>query len=197
MELKPTMNDHSYTDQELLTLLRAGDESAFTEIYQRYFNLLYRYAYKKLRDQDLAKDILHDFFAGLWGKRDTIPLINNLSAYLFTVINRKLIDHFLHQQVAAKYVDSFAAFLGNEEGKTDHLIREKQLMAAIEAEISALPPRMREVFELSRKQHLSHKEIAEHMEISEKTVDRQISNALSILRSRLTVLAWLMLLMNL
>lgn len=183
-----------YTDQDLLMLLRSGDERAFTEIYQRYFQLLYHYAYKKLRDQDIVNDILHDLFASLWGKRDSIPLINNLPAYLFTVTNRKLIDHFLHRKVEAKYIDSFAVFLGNREEKTDHLIREKQLMAAIEAEIMDLPPRMREVFELSRKGHLSHKEIAMRMEISEKTVDRQISNALNILKSRLTLLTWLMLL---
>lgn len=185
-----------HSEQELVVLLREGDTAAFTEIYQRYFQLLYTYAYKKVRDQDLAKDILHDFFAGLWEKRDSLPSINNVSAYFFTAINRKLIDHFLHEKVATKYVDSFAAFLGNEEGKTDHLIREKQLMAAIEAEIMALPPRMREVFELSRKQHLSHKDIARSMEISEKTVDRQISNALTILKSRLTAMAWLVFLIH-
>lgn len=181
-----------YTEQDLIVQLRDGDECAFTEIYRRYFQLLYTYTYKKLRDQDLAKDIIHDFFANLWLNRYSTPTINNLAAYFFTVINRKLIDHFLHQKVAAKYVDSFAVFLKNEEAKTDHLIREKQLMAAIESEISALPPRMREAFELSRKQHLSHKEIASRMETSEKTVDRQISNALSILRSRLTILTWLL-----
>lgn len=189
-------DNQTLTDQELLTLLREGDEKAFTEIYQRYFHLLYGYAYKKIRDQDLTKDILHDFFTKLWEKRTSIPPINNLPAYLFTTINRKLIDHFLHQKVVDKYVDSFAVFLSSEEEKTDHLIREKQLMVAINNEISALPPRMREVFELSRKQYLSHKEIAERMDISEKTVDRQISNALTILKSRLTAISWLFLLSN-
>lgn len=189
-------NYNQCTDQDLTVLLTEGDESAFTEIYRRYFHLLYIYAYKKIRDKDLTKDILHDFFAGLWAGRDKIPTIINPAAYFFTVINRKLIDHFLHQKVAAKYVDSFAVFLGKEEGKTDHLIREKQLIQAIEAEIRALPPRMREVFELSRKHYLNHKEIADRMNISEKTVDRQISNALSILKSRLTVLAWLIFLMK-
>ncbi|WEK17645.1 MAG: sigma-70 family RNA polymerase sigma factor [Candidatus Pedobacter colombiensis] len=190
------MLSYKQCDADLVALLREGDECAFTEIYQRYFQLLYTYAYKKLRDQDLVRDILHDFFASLWGNRDTIPAINNLSAYFFTVINRKLIDHFLHEQVAAKYVGSFAAFAENEEAKTDHLIREKQMIAAIEVEIQALPPRMREAFELSRNQHLSHKEIGCRMDISEKTVDRQISNALNILKGRLTALVWLMLLMG-
>lgn len=190
------MLSYKQCDTDLVALLREGDAHAFTEIYQRYFRLLYIYAYKKLRDEDLVRDILHDFFASLWGNREAIPVINNLSAYFFTVINRKLIDHFLHEEVAAKYVDSFAVFVGNEEAKTDHLIREKQMTAAIEAEIQALPPRMREAFELSRKQHLSHKEIGLRMDISEKTVDRQISNALNILKSRLTVLAWLMVLMK-
>lgn len=191
------MPDYSqFTDQELAIFLTKGDELAYTQIYQRYFQLLYTYTYKKLRDQDQAKDILHDFFALLWVKRDQLPVIENLAAYFFTGINRKLIDYFLHQKVEAKYISSFAGFLQQEEGKTDHLIREKQLIAHIDAEINELPPRMREVFQLSRKQHLSHKEIAERMNISEKTVDRQVSNALNILRNRLGLLAWLLFLLR-
>src|SRR5204863_8867608 len=125
-----------------------------------------------------------EFFAALWDKRGAISLQSNLAGYFFTAINNRIVDHFLHQEVQGKYIASFAGFLGTEQVKTDYLVREKQLMELIEKEIQQLPPKMREVFELSRKANLSHKEISEKLSISEKTVDRQISNALFRLKTR-------------
>lgn len=68
---------------------------------------------------------------------------------------------------------------------TDHQIRERQLALKIEREISFLPEKMRQIFELHRKEHLTYKEIAEQLDISDKTVKKQVSNALHILRQRL------------
>lgn len=74
---------------------------------------------------------------------------------------------------------------------TDHVIREKQLAALIEKGISDLPPKMKEVFELSRKQKLTHKEIAEKLNLSEQTVKKQVNNALKILRVKLGTMLFL------
>ena len=69
----------SLPDQELLHLLQEGEQAAYTEIYHRYFHLLYRHAYKKLRDEEQAKDIIHDLFAALWAKRDVKLNTGNLA----------------------------------------------------------------------------------------------------------------------
>lgn len=182
------------SDAELLSLLRGDDELAFAEIYQRYFRPLYGYAYKKLRDSEKAKDLIQEFFATLWLKRCELQINQSVSGYFFTAVNRRVIDHFLHQEVEDKYVSAFAASPVFLNAETDHRIREKQLLELIDKEIQSLPPRMREAFELSRKEHLSHKEIAEQMGIAESTVDRQISNALAILKTRLGLVAWIILL---
>lgn len=173
------------TDADLADLLRSGDHAAYTQLYLRYSGLLFVHAYKRLRDEEQAKDIVQDFFTVLWHKRESLALTSSLSGYFFTAINYRIIDHFLHRDVQGKYIDAFSGFLDTTVEKTDHLVREKQLTALIEKEINALPDKMRRVFELSRKGNLSHREIAEILSISEKTVDRQISNALLRLRMRL------------
>jgi RNA polymerase sigma-70 factor (ECF subfamily) len=76
------------------------------------------------------------------------------------------------------------------------LVREKQLAAIIEREIAALPPKMREVFVLSRKEYLTHKEIAELLGISEQTVSKHVTNALKILRVKLGAVAYILLIIH-
>ncbi|MNY64348.1 RNA polymerase sigma factor [compost metagenome] len=85
----------------------------------------------------------------------------------------------------SKYISSISEFAEKDNCITDHLVREKELSALIEREILALPPKMREVFELSRKGNLTHKEIAVKLNISEKTVKKQVNNSLKVLRTKL------------
>jgi RNA polymerase sigma-70 factor (ECF subfamily) len=184
---------NSLSDAQLIVSLKAGDIGSYTTLYNRYFRLLYGYAYKKLWDKELAKDLIQNFFVTLWIKRTEITIDHSVSGYFFTVVNRRIADHFLHKGVEEKYVESLSAFIA-EPSQPDHLIREKQLTYFINAEIQALPSRMREVFRLSRNEHLSHKEIAQRMGIAESTVNRQVSNALSLLKSRLDLVSWIMIL---
>jgi len=184
------------SDSELIILLKDDNHAAYAELYQRYYRLLFMHAYKRSKDQEQAKDIVQEFFVSLWDKRRSVALQSNLAGYFFTAINNRIVDHFLHQEVQSKYIASFAGFLNTEQTKTDYLVREKQLSELIEKEIQQLPPKMREVFELSRKENLSHKEISEKLSISEKTVDRQISNALFRLKTRFGIFTFLLFLIN-
>lgn len=187
----------SLSDTDLLQLLQESDHSAYTEIYHRYFYFIYTHAYKKLRDEEQAKDIVHDVFATLWFKRNFNLPTSNLVGYLFTAVRNKIFDLFAHQQVEAKYADSLKDYLSTHSSvPTDHLVRENQLKAYIEKEIQALPPKMRLIFEMSRKQQLSHKEIAEQLNVSENNVSKQVNNALRVLKTKLGMLAWLLLLIR-
>ena len=180
------------SDSELLQLLKESDHAAYTEIYQRYFHLLFVHAYKKLRDENQAKDIVQDIFATLWFKRDFNLPASNLAGYLFTAVRNKIFDLFAHQQVETKYIDSFKDYLSNHSNTpTDHLVRENQLKAYIEKEIQALPPKMKKIFEMSRRENLSHKEIAEKLNVSENNVSKQVNNALRVLKTKLGVITFI------
>lgn len=190
------MNYALLSNDELSTLLNKGDHQAYEQLYQRYFRLLYVYAYKKLRDEEQAKDILQEFFTELWDKRKTTVFNTNVSSYFFSAINNRIINYFSRESVKSKYISSLSGFLTSGNATTDHMVREKQLMELIETEIQALPPKMRQIFEMSRKLHLSNKEIADQLNISARTVETQVSNALFRLRAKLGIAIFLLYLCN-
>lgn len=173
------------SDIELCQLLKEGDRDAYTEIYERYKGLLYVHAYKMLQDSDSAEDVVQELFTRLWVKRAQLHLQRTLSAYLYTSIRNQVLDRIARQKVESRYVESLQNFMQSAPCLTDHRVRERELQTRIEKEVSTLPSKMRRVFEMSRKAYLSHKEIAEELKISEKTVKKQINNALKVLRVRL------------
>lgn len=173
------------TDSELIELVKNGDAPAYTVIYNRYFDALYIHAYRKLNSKEEAQDIIHELFAQLWTKRAVIDIRSNLTSYLYSAVRNKILDLIAHQQVESKYMSSLQDFMIHGACITDHRIREKQLAELIEKGITDLPAKMKEVFELSRKEKLSHKEIAEKLNLSEQTVRKQVNNALKILRVKL------------
>ncbi|MEH3112432.1 RNA polymerase sigma factor [Pedobacter terrae] len=184
----------SYSDSKLAYLLTQGDELAFTEIYNRFYGLLFIHASKRLNDEEEAKDVLHQLFESLWVKRVQVAPDGNLSGYLYTAVRNRVLDVFAHQKVENKYVDSLQDYIDQDHVLTDYMVREKQMALLIEQEIDALPPKMREIFILSRKENKSHKEIALELGISELTVKTQVKKALRILKSRLGLVVYVTLL---
>lgn len=174
-----------YSDLELVAQLRKGDQHAYTEIYNRFKIPLYTFLWKRVNDKEIVRDILHDVFLTIWEKRDSINYETSLSGYLFSAVRNKLLDLIVHEKVKQKYIDSFYSFINMTDVSTDHLVRSKELSARIAQEIAELPPKAREVFELSRVSNLSRKEIAEQLGISEQTVKSHMFNALKTLKLKL------------
>ena len=178
-------NYKTYTDQQLLDLLKKGDEAAFTEVYDRYSALLLIHADNKLQDEDEARDVVQDVFVRLWEKRAQVNVNSNLSGYLYNSVRNQIFNMIKHQKVISSYTESLLDANTNSEIYADHLIREKQFAAMIAAEIAALPPRMREVFELRRMENLSNKEVAERLNITELTAADQMKKAVKALKIRI------------
>lgn len=186
----------AYTDMELVDLLKQDDHFAYTEIFLRYNRLLYGHAFKKLQNREESQDVVQDVFAALWLKRDVVQIKSNLAGYLYVALRNKIYNLMSHKEVEADYVVSLQQYIKEEYAITDHLIRAKQLEEIIAKEMSALPPRMREIFELSRKKYLSHKEIALQLNITESTVTDQVKKALKILKPRIGLMLYMMYLLR-
>lgn len=172
-------------DAELASLLRDGDHRAYTEIYLRFTPVLHAHAYAKLHDRDDAKDVVQELFSALWVKRESLVFHSSLTGYLYTSLRNRILNVIAHKKVESEHLTSLQQFMNKGQAITDHLLRRKQLAELIEKEVANLPPKMQEIFILSRNRQLSHREIAEKLDISEKTVKNQINNALKILRARL------------
>lgn len=173
-----------YTDIILLQELGNDSTAAYAQLYDRYFEEIYKHVYSKIGRAEETKDIIHEIFLKLWEKRAQHKEVKNVKGYLFMITRNHILDIIAHHKVLQKYYDSFIGAVGMTEG-TDHRVQEQEITKLLDEAIESLPDKMRQVFELSRKEYLSYKEIAEKMNISEKTVKTQINNALKVLRKKL------------
>lgn len=172
-------------DTALTSLLKEGDRVAFTELYNRHWKLIYAHVYKMLRDEDEAKDVVQEVFGNLWIKAATIKSNLNVSGLLYTAARNKVFDLIEKNKVRSDYIGEIASFVSDPANRNIDTIDEKRIMEILERELQKLPPKMKEIFELSRKDDLSHKEIAAKLNISEQTVKKQVQNALKLIKPKL------------
>ncbi|WP_316804451.1 RNA polymerase sigma-70 factor [Pedobacter nototheniae] len=182
-------------DRELVILLKNGNQTAFTEIYNRYWRVMYGHVYKMLLDKEEAKDVIQELFSSLWIKSEAIPTEVALSAYLYVSARNKVLNLIRKNKYQQLYLNSLATYLNEASTLTMDVLNERDLAAAIETEIQQLPPRMKQVFELSRKDNLTHQEIANQLGISSETVKKQIHNSIKVIRGNLKELAGVALLL--
>lgn len=174
----------SASDQELVALLKGADHAAFTEIYNRYSVPVLYQINQMLRDRESSRDLLQDLFVVLWNKPENLQRNTNLRAYLYVAARNRVFDLIEKGKVRNDYLSAVATYASEVSLDTLNELDERELSRNIQKEIDALPPKMREVFELSRKENLSHLEIAEKLGISDKTVKKHINKALHVLREK-------------
>lgn len=172
-------------DSECIRQLQEGNESAFTAIYEQYWATLFKYVIRILPEENEVADVVQETFVTFWELRNRLAKVRSIKAYLFIMARNLAFRRFrenLRQETAGEHLVEFYA---NTEVSMELTIELKDLADLIDAEIGRLPEKMREVFVLSRKEHLSYQEIAERLEISDETVKKQISRALKYLRVRM------------
>jgi RNA polymerase sigma-70 factor (ECF subfamily) len=179
-------------DEELLSLLKEGDYGAFTEIYNRYWKLLFNTAYNVNRNREDSLDVCQSVFLWFWENRSKVKVTASLKIYLQTAVKYKIANLIRNGKVRESLFDDLAkvdlqTYVANE-------LEIKELKGLIAQLFDELPKKCREVFLLSREQHLRHKEIAERLGIAEKTVDAHITKALQKLKTPLSKLASIFLL---
>ncbi len=175
----------TYTDQELIFLLSNKEELAFTEIYRRHWSMLYLHAWKILDDKDEAKDLVQDLFFNFWEKAGELDVKTNLKGYLYRAVKNRVLNAIRKQKTNHDFIDMIAAELEELDNSTIEAIDEHQLSVLIDAELAQLPPKSRQIFEMSRKEFLSNKEIAEILDMNEEAVKKQVQRTVKLLKVRL------------
>jgi RNA polymerase sigma-70 factor (family 1) len=174
------------TDEQLIILLKKDDQPAFTEIYNRYAESLAGFAASKLYSLDDARDIIHDLFVRLWEGRDEVYITSNLKSYLFAIVRHRIIDKIRKNITREEYASMAQSLTVGSQDSADKQVEAKELQQTIEKSLNQLPPRVKEIYKLSRDEGLSNHEIAEKLNLSEQTVKNQLSAALKHLRSSLS-----------
>lgn len=174
----------SSTDIKLLTLLKAGDEQALREIYDRYWKVSLTVAAQKLDDIQEAEDLVNDLFVSLWNRKDALPDILSLQNYFKRAIRNQVLKIWAKKYRSEKYLLTQQSIFDSGHQSSDS-IEYKELNGQLKKAISDLPEKCRLVFELSRGEGLSQKQISNKLGISQKTVEAHINKALKLLRINL------------
>lgn len=171
------------TDIEVFALMKAGDEAALAFVYRKYWEPLYVSAYRILKDSQACEDIIQEIFVKLWERRETVEIHISLRAYLFVSCRHEVFRQIKSLHVREDIFDDLRERLQQPSayGNIEH----QELLQQINSIVECLPEKCKEVYKLSREENLSHKEIAERLNISTKTVENHITRALAQLRSNL------------
>ena len=170
------------SDDDLIRRLKSDELGAFKELYIRHWKALFSEAYKRLKNRELSEEVVQELFANLWAKRHYLQINTTVGGYLFVSVSHYVIDHYRKETIRMKYREDFKIGHNEADYSTEHTIMLKDLASTVENEISQLPDKCRSVYELSRNQHKTNKEIAQHLGISEKTVENHLTKALKRLR---------------
>lgn len=174
----------AYSDEGLLKLLKQQELGAFEEIYLRYWKKLYSAAYKRVQSREVAEELVQDIFTSLWMKRDILS-VETLSAYLFSAIKYKVINYLEKEMSRRVYAEVQLGSVVSGVNSTEEEVLLNELNRALEEEIQKLPPKRQQIFKMSRQDHLSIKQVASTLGISEKTAENQLGKALKVLKVNL------------
>ncbi len=166
--------------------MKQDEESAFTALYNRYWEKLLFIAGIKLRDLAIAEELVQDIFLDLWNRRDRLDISGELSHYLATCMKYKVINAQAKRKRAQDYAQLTAARLDRADESTDHWLQFEDLRHQLAKLVAGLPEKCRLTYQLSREQGLSQKEIAHRLRVSEKAVEGNLSRALRALRTGLS-----------
>lgn len=182
------MRNQLTTSDELVlfALLKQGDESAFEKIYRLYWQQLFNSAYKRLPDQEKCKDVIQNVFTDLWNRRENVTL-DNPAAYLHTAVRFQVLKQIGKNSKNSAFSETFESELISPLA-ADGEVLEKEVRVLIELFIKALPPKRRDIFLMYYFKGLSTAKIAVELNVSQKTVQNQLTTASNALRLRLTQL---------
>ena len=178
------MDKSQASERDLQERIRAGDERAFDSVFRTHYAHLVRVAESMLRESALAEEIAQEVMLELWRRRESLELEQTFAAYLIRSTRNRALNHIRHQRVVAREAAA-AAIEPQPSRSAEEELLGVELQQAVREAIDALPEKSRDVFRLSREQGLKYAEIASVLEISVKTVEKRMGQALSELRERL------------
>lgn len=181
-------NLSKYSDEELILMLSESNEKALREIYDRYWTKLIAQARWDLHDEVEAEDCIQEVFIKLWNCRQGLTLKHKLSTYLYRAVKNQTINmlekrYARKNQVPVNAMQTVQLF----SPAADESLLEKEMLQILESAIEALPEKCSRIYKMSRMDGKSNKEIAEKLDIAEKTVEGHITRAIKQVSTYISV----------
>ncbi len=173
------------SDEDLLLRVKNGDEVAFELVFYRYKGKLLDFIRRSLpADQD-AESMVQDTFTKLWISRHQLDPAKSLNAFLYTIVRNEIYGQLRKLLVRRKYLEELSFSTSGSGLSTEQQLEYNELVRLVTQLVKEMPEKRRVIYELSRNEGLSYKEIASQLGISENTVDSQIRKALDYLKENL------------
>ncbi|WP_240186932.1 RNA polymerase sigma-70 factor [Pedobacter nanyangensis] len=168
------------TVESIQLMLEKGNARAFTDFYSQYFKRLLIESDKYVKDIYVAEEVVQNVFLKIWERSEDLTEIKSIKSYLYRSVINASINYVNRQrnleQHHQKIVDEFT------EDQAEQLDEENELIVLLFDEIEKLPPKCREIFKMNRFERLKYRQIALKLDLSERTVENHIANALKLLR---------------
>lgn len=162
-------------EKELLTKVAAGDEYAFSELFNTYHQLLGTHIYRITNSVELAEEVVQDVFLKIWLSRETLISVQNFKAYLFVVSKNHALNclrKLAIERTRHKTLEENAVALSPEPNPGIDAV-----YSLLDQAIDHLPPQQQKVYLLSRHKRLKYDEIANQMGLSRETVKKYLQGA--------------------
>lgn len=172
-------------DNLLLEKYRNGNTSAYNILFKRYFDSLYQYALKNLKDSFIAEELIMDVMLGLWKKKGEIEIENDLKAYLYRSVKNAIYNHYRKKILPTVSLELVQDNHSLTHNNIDQELNRKELENLYHQKKSQLSPQRRRVYELSREENMTYAEIAKDMDLSVNTVENYMVASLSFFRKHL------------
>ncbi|MDR3061856.1 MAG: sigma-70 family RNA polymerase sigma factor [Dysgonamonadaceae bacterium] len=174
-------------DSSLWITFKKGDDGAFSQLYENYADLLYKYGIKFIKDQEIVKDCIHDLFIKLYQDREKLPDTNDPLLFLFVSLKNNIIDKLRIETKYTSYVDTefyVDFYLEQEENLPD---LEEQFLEVM----SLLSPRQKEGIYLRYQLEMSYDEIAALLKISSQSARNLVHRSIEKIRSKMSLTIFL------
>lgn len=174
-------------EERLLVLqLKEGNQASFKKLYGTYAPVLYGFSRKYLQSQEDAEEIVQEVFLRIWEKKDNIDENQSFSSYIIQAAKHRIFNGFRKKVNQQAYLDFLIYADSPSKNFTEQEVDYQDVKQKAEQAIESMPPKRQEIFRMSRELGLKNKEIAEKLQISIKTVENQMGQALKYLRDELS-----------
>jgi len=171
-----------FEEDKLLAKIAEGDHLAFKILYQRYYEIIFKFSFRLLRCESSAEEVIQETMLQIWQMGDKLKATNNIEAYIKTIARRRAIDLLRLNEKAANIQKELFAVSEVEESNIQEVIRLEYAHLALEEGIEKLPEQQRQVYQLCYQQGFKYKEAADKLNISHGTVQTHMKLALKFLR---------------
>jgi len=176
--------NNTNNEKQLFLDFQGGNHTIFDYFFDKYYQGLCVYAYRMLKSNTEAEDLVQDFFVRILEHRTIISIETSVKSYFIRSVHNRCLDNLAHQKVKINH-EQFRLKMMSEEDLQEYPLLDSELAKQIDNAIQNLPDTIRETFMLNRFENLSYQQIAKQENVSVKTIEYRISKALTILRKDL------------